>query len=106
MSHGLPLRADEKSRFAAAAKVVQGTIEDNVDDPDEARGEADELDALGRVCGIDLKSQVASLRSHADYIAEKQVERGMSDPESRSYASSNDHEPLDLDSLFAGLLDR
>jgi hypothetical protein len=104
-SYGRPLSADEKSRFASAAKVVVRTFEDNLDDADDINGEANELDALGRACGIDVESQVASLRSQADYVAEKHVEREISDSERRSYGSSPHGEALDLDSLFAGLLD-
>lgn len=107
-SFGQPLSEEEKSSFASAAEIVKATIENNADDADEVREETDELESLARTCGFDVSSQATSLRSHADYVAEKQIEREMSDPEGRSYASSNDtgQEPIDLDSLFAGLLDR
>ncbi len=106
VSFGRPLKKQERNRFAAAAKIVQKTIEDNSDDVDEIQGEADELDALGKTCGFDVKTQAASLRSHADYVLDQQAEREMADPESRSYTSPASEESLDIDSLFTGLLDR
>jgi hypothetical protein len=106
VSFGRPLKTQEKDLFAIAAKVIQKTIEDNSDDVDEINGETDELYALGETCGFDVNAQAASLRSHADYVLEKQAEREMVEPERRSYGSPANEESLDIDSLFAGLLDR
>jgi hypothetical protein len=79
-SYGNPLTAEEKSHFTFAAKVVTKTIENNADDEDDVSGEAAELDSLGLACEIDFRTDVESLRSHADYVAEKRIEREMSDP--------------------------
>lgn len=105
-SYGNPLTADEKSHFTFAAKVATITIENNADDEDDVNGEAAELESLGLACEINFGTDVASLRSHADHIAEKRIEREMSEPENRSYASPSQEEPIDLDVLFSGLLER
>jgi hypothetical protein len=106
-SSGDPLTAEEKQRFAAAAKIATRTIEDNSDDPYDVKDEADQLEALTTAYSMDLDALVASLRSHADDVAERQSGGDSSDdPEGRYKASTNEQQKIDLDSVFAGLLDR
>jgi len=108
-SYGQRLTDDEIVQLTAAVKIVKTTIDDNADDSDDVVNEADELEALAQTCDIDFAVLVSSLRSRAEYIREKEFERqmeGPSDPEDRSAADDKGEDPIDLDSLFEGLLDK
>ena len=102
----LPMLDQELSAFAAAAKTVVKTIENNADNYSDVNGEADELVSLERICGLDLDPEVTSLRKCAESLAERESSADLSDPEERPFVSANSGEEFDVDLLFAGLLDR
>jgi hypothetical protein len=105
-SSGLPMADQERLAFATAAKRVVQTIRDNVDNSAAVNGEADELASLDRICGFSLGSEVTSLRSRAESLAERESAAEPSDPEERPFVSADTGEEFDVDLLFAGLLDR
>jgi hypothetical protein len=73
---GSPIRDNEKSAFATAAKVVVEKIDENADDWDDVFGEQDELSNLQNVCGIDLNEQ-AKILDRGDPCAEARRRRGL-----------------------------
>ena len=103
-----PLSEGEKSAFAAAAKMAVETISENSYNYnyDELMSEANALDKLQTICGLDLKPEVTRLSNVADSVAEREGETDMSAPDWRHPTPPRGEGEFDLDSLFAGLLDR
>ena len=107
LSDGSSLTDKEKAALLVASKTVVETINNNSDDSDDVRGEADDLVSLERLSGVNLNTQIASLRSQADSLAERESDRQQSDPEAqRIPADARANEEFDVDLLFTGLLDR
>lgn len=101
------IKDEEIGAFATAAKAVVETIRDNADNSSDVNGEADELDRLGDICGFNPSSEVTRLRDRAAYLAEREEDGSWSsESEGRRFASANADSEFDVDSLFAGLLDR
>jgi hypothetical protein len=103
---GTPFTKEERAAFLEACKLAAGTIVDNDDDPDDVRGEADELTKMEKICGLVLKKEIAKLKACADDLVERPSYQGDIDPESDYMARSALDSGFDADALFAGLLDR
>jgi hypothetical protein len=101
---GSPIKANEKSVFATAAKIVVEKIDENSSDWDDVFGEQDELSSLENVCGIDLNEQAKVLERVAEKLAQRPEMTEDYDPERPSPQRSEGN--FDVDALFQGLLDR
>ena len=77
------LTENERAAFSAAGRLVVETITNNTRNPDDVRGEADELASLGRVCGVKLSNGILGLQSYADGLSEGSNDRKTEDPESK-----------------------
>jgi hypothetical protein len=103
---GTPFTKEERAAFLEACKLAAGTIADNADDPNDVRGEADELTRMEKLCGLVLKKEIAKLEACADDLVERPSYHGDIDPESDYMSRSEPDSGFDADALFAGLLDR
>src|SRR6202034_1063016 len=101
---GTPFTKEERAAFLEACKLAAGTIVDNDDDPDDVRGEADELKKMEKICGLVLKKEIAELKACADDLVEKPSYHEDIDPESDYLSRSALDSGFDADALFAGLL--
>jgi hypothetical protein len=96
----------EKAVFLSACKLAAGTITNNADDPDDVRGEADELEKMEKICGLVLTDEIAELQGCAEDLVARPSYHGDIDPESDYMSRSTLDSGFDADALFAGLLDR
>jgi hypothetical protein len=101
-----PLTDREKTAFKEAGKLVAGTIADNDDDPDNVGEEAKELLKLEQLCGVSFTEEIAALEGQAADLSTRSSSGETYDPESSYSSKSGSEAPLDIDFLFAGLLDR
>jgi GTPase SAR1 family protein len=104
-SDGPPLSQEERAAFSAAASGIVDVIGDNANDAGDVYAEQRELQRLEQVCQIDLHREDSRLDRIAERLAERENEDLQSDPD-RSTMASNSKEALDIDALFAGLLER
>jgi hypothetical protein len=104
--NGIALTDDERAAFAAAGKLVVETITNNAHNPDDVRGEADELGTLERVCGVKLANEILELQSYADGLSDRSNDGESGDPESKYISKPSPDQAFDVDFLFTGLLDR
>jgi len=100
------LTDEEKAVFLSACKLAAGTIANNADDPDDVRGEADELEKMEKICGLVLTDEIAELQGCAEDLVARPGYRGEIDPESDYMSRTTVDSGFDADALFAGLLDR
>jgi len=100
------ISVEERSAFSIAAKTVVQTINDNLDDAEDIRSEADELEALGRIISVDFLSETGSLLERASDLDERKEPFSASAPEVRKFKNGSDDDDFDIDSLFKGLTER
>jgi hypothetical protein len=103
---GAALTDEEKGLLLAACKLASGTIANNADDPDDVRGQADELAKIAKICGLVLTDEIAELEECAEDLVARPSYHGDTDPESDYLSRSTLDSGFDADALFAGLLDR
>jgi hypothetical protein len=103
---GAPLTALEKEAFLAAGKFACESVVENSETEDEPQNEAGDLEELGKLCGLNFENEIAELESRASELSGRGDHGDSYDHESgyRSKSAIDDH--FDVDSLFAGLLDR
>jgi Restriction endonuclease/Protein of unknown function (DUF815) len=103
---GSPLTHEEKVAFHEAGKIAAEAAEENADSREELQDNASELANLAKIAGLDFGEQIADLESSADDVRGGGSSDEGYDPESSYVSQSVPEEPLDLDALFGGLLDR
>jgi hypothetical protein len=103
---GTPLTSLEKEAFLAAGKLASESVVENAETEDEPQDEAGELQKLGKICGLNFESEIAELESRADELTGRRDRGDNYDHESRYPSKSTIDDHFDVDSLFAGLLDR
>nr|VFK13869.1 MAG: Restriction endonuclease [Candidatus Kentron sp. LPFa] len=96
----------EQYRFMQAIESVVDTLISDKTDTDILNSEADELQALEKILGRNVSSLAEQLRERAMEIEEEQPTVQDSSDSDRSRYSSKSTEEIDIDKLFAGLLDR
>ena len=106
ITDGAPLTDEEKAVFLSACKLVSGTIASNADDPDDVRGEADELEKMEKICGLVLTDEIAELEGCAEDLVARPSYHGDIDPESDYMSRLAPDSAFDADVLFAGLLEQ
>lgn len=103
---GVPLTDHEKAGFLTAGKLAAGMIIENADNSDDVRSEAGELATLAEICGLEFDDEVSELEACADDLPEQPDYDESFDPESEHLSKPPSERVFDVDSLFAGLLDR
>jgi hypothetical protein len=103
---GTPLTSLEKEAFLAAGKLASESVVENAETQDEPQDEAGELQKLGKICGLNFESEIAELESRADELTGRRDRGDTYDHESGYTSKSTIDDHFDVDSLFAGLLDR
>lgn len=98
------LSTEERAAFRAAVLAAADTAYENLDDSDALASEAQAVEEMGALCALDLTKAHNRLIQRAAELEPIESEDD-SRPESRRYTAEAEREQ-DLDSLFAGLLDR
>ena len=73
---------------------------------DDVRSEASELAQLEKLIKLPLKKELERLENHTNDLAESPKNRDGDDAESHRVSDQTPEVDIDLDELFAGLLDR
>ncbi|MDP9120570.1 MAG: restriction endonuclease [Acidobacteriota bacterium] len=98
------LRFEERAAFRTAVLAAAESGCDDIDDSGVLRSEAEAVKEIGALCGFDLTQTHDFLIRRAQDLEQREPEYD-SYPEKRRYTSEPEREQ-DIDSLFAGLLDR
>jgi hypothetical protein len=96
----------EKASFHEAGKLIAGTIVENEGDAGDIDSEADELSKLQDVCGVTFAKEIEALQTESVNRSQRPSSDDSYDPESNYMSQRGADAFFDMDSLFAGLLDR
>jgi hypothetical protein len=106
VSSGSSLTDEEKKAFHEAGKFAAEALAENAETADEVQNEVSELERLAKICGLDFRQEIAELESTADDLEGRGLSDNSYDPESTHVSQPDAEEELDIDALFAGLLDK
>lgn len=101
-----PLTQEEREMVEHAIGEIVHSIVLNTDDPDEVKGEIDNLGLVKIISDLPFAYEFERLHAHATHLAERRERDDDQPPPAPPTESAASDPELDIDELFSGLTDR